>query len=82
MDEDLVGMGEGSTDDNVSFLSCASEELDGSESDSSENSNESDESDDNDDNDDDDDYNDDDDDYGEYWEASRSNSDRHLAKCQ
>jgi hypothetical protein len=45
MDEDLVGRGGGSTDDNGSFLSCASEELDGSESDSSGNSDESDDED-------------------------------------
>jgi hypothetical protein len=70
MDEDLVGMGEGSTDDNRSFLSCASEELDGSESDSSENSNKSDDSDESGDDDDDD------------REASGNNSDSHIAKRQ
>jgi hypothetical protein len=56
MDYDLVGMGEGSTDDNECVWSCASEDLDGSESDSSENSDGSD-----DDDDDDDNYNDDED---------------------
>jgi hypothetical protein len=69
MDDDLVGMGEGSTDDKESFLSCASKELDVSESDSSENSDESDN--------DNDDGNDNDD-----CDTSRSNSDMHLAKRQ
>jgi hypothetical protein len=72
--EDLVGMGEGSTDDNESFLSFASEELDGSDSDSSGNRNESDDDDD----DDDDNYDDDD----EYLEASGNDSGSHIAKRQ
>jgi hypothetical protein len=67
MDDDLVGMGEGSTDDNESFLSCASEEIDGSESDSSGNSDESD---------DDDDDDDDDEDLG----ARGNDSESHIAK--
>jgi hypothetical protein len=71
MDEDLVGMGweRAPTTTMKVFLSCASDELDGSESDSSENSDES--------NDDDDGGNDDED-----LEASRNNSDRHIAKRQ
>jgi hypothetical protein len=72
MDEDLVRVGEGSTDDNESFFSCVSEELHGSESDSSGNSYES----------GDDDDNDDDDDDDEDLEVSGNDSDSHIDKRQ
>jgi hypothetical protein len=73
MDEDLVGLGEGgvegSFDDNKSVVPCTSEDFDGSESDSSVNSDER-------------DVQDDDENNDEYWEASRSDSDGHIAKRQ
>jgi hypothetical protein len=68
IDEDLVGVGEDYTNDNDMFLSCASEELDGSEINSSGNSDESDD--------------DDDDDDDEDLEESGNDSDSHIDKRQ